>query len=157
MSIGISLVYRTIFFNSLAPEKFFMFLLSTDFFQSPLFRKKNQEYHQECQTIWIQIRDDILSCLIWIQTVCKGYQQMTCRQRINKNFHIFCCLLIFFKINFFEKKNQEYHQECRTVRIQMRADILLGLIWVQTVCKGYQQMTCRQKGNKTNYHMTSHR
>ena len=24
---------------------------------------------------WIQIRPDIMSGLIWIQTVCKGYQQ----------------------------------------------------------------------------------
>ena len=29
-----------------------------------------------CQTAWIQIRLDILSGLIWVQTVCKGYQQM---------------------------------------------------------------------------------
>ena len=29
----------------------------------------------ECQTVWIQIRTDILSVLIWVQTVCKGYQQ----------------------------------------------------------------------------------
>ena len=28
-----------------------------------------------CQTVWIQIRTDILSVLIWAQTVCKGYQQ----------------------------------------------------------------------------------
>ena len=30
-----------------------------------------------CQTVWIQIRPDILSGLVWVQTVCKGYQQMT--------------------------------------------------------------------------------
>ena len=30
-----------------------------------------------CQTVWIQIRPDILSGLIWVQTVCKGYQQST--------------------------------------------------------------------------------
>ena len=29
-----------------------------------------------CQTVWIQIRPDILSGLIWVQTVCKRYQQM---------------------------------------------------------------------------------
>ena len=27
--------------------------------------------------IWIQIRAKILSVLIWVQTVCKGYQQTT--------------------------------------------------------------------------------
>ena len=30
-----------------------------------------------CQTVWIQIRPDNLSGLIWVQTVCKGYQQST--------------------------------------------------------------------------------
>ena len=31
----------------------------------------------EYQTVWIQIRPNVLSGLTWIQTVCKGYQQMT--------------------------------------------------------------------------------
>ena len=31
----------------------------------------------ECQTVCIRIRPDIPSGLIWIQTVCKGYLQMT--------------------------------------------------------------------------------
>ena len=31
----------------------------------------------ECQTVWIQIRPDIMSGLIWVQTICKGYQQST--------------------------------------------------------------------------------
>ena len=38
----------------------------------------------------------------------------------------------------FENFFQKYHQ-CRTVWIQIRPIILLGQIWVQTVCKGYQQ------------------
>ena len=33
--------------------------------------------HYQCQTVWIQIRTNNLSVLIWLQTVCKGYQQMT--------------------------------------------------------------------------------
>ena len=41
-------------------------------------------------TVWIQIRPDILSGLIRIQTVCKGYQQMTnvatSRQSVDKRF-----------------------------------------------------------------------
>ena len=28
-----------------------------------------------CQTVWIQIRPEILSGLIWVEIVCKGYQQ----------------------------------------------------------------------------------
>ena len=31
----------------------------------------------ECQTVWIHIRMDDLSVLIWIQTVCIGYQKIT--------------------------------------------------------------------------------
>ena len=30
-----------------------------------------------CQTVWIQIRSNVFSGLIWVQTVCKGYQQIT--------------------------------------------------------------------------------
>ena len=30
-----------------------------------------------CQTVWIQIRPNILSGLIWVQTVCKDYPQKT--------------------------------------------------------------------------------
>ena len=32
--------------------------------------KKNQE-PSECKKVWIQIRPDVLSGLIWVQTVCK--------------------------------------------------------------------------------------
>ena len=39
--------------------------------------KKNFQKLYQGQTIWIQIRTDILSVLIWVQTVFKGYQQMT--------------------------------------------------------------------------------
>ena len=57
------------------------FLLSSaDFFQNQLFRKILSGTPSECQTVWTQIRTDILSVLIWVQTVCKGYQQTTgCR------------------------------------------------------------------------------
>ena len=53
---------------------------------------------------------------------------------------LFCRLLIYFKIKFFKKFFQEYHQSVKQL-IQIRPDILSGLIWIQTVCKGYQQMT----------------
>ena len=66
-----------------------------------------------------------MSGLIWVQYVCKGYEQATLvvnelnidfpllKQRCYffacwVIFHVFfCCLLIFFKINFFEKLFQE--------------------------------------------------
>ena len=39
----------------------------------------------EYQTVWIQIRPDALSGLIWVQTVCKGYQQTTLTGKELKN------------------------------------------------------------------------
>ena len=95
-----------------------------------------KEYYQY-QTVWIQIRPDILSGLIRVQTVCKEYQQMTLVgiERVNRshtcmqdgNFTCFFChLMIFFK-KLFKKYSQ-----CQTVWIQIRPDILSALIWVQT-------------------------
>ena len=55
------------------------------------------------------------------------------------NFPCFSCRLpTSFKINFFKKFFQEHYQ-CQTVWIRVRNDILSVLIWVQTVCKDYQQ------------------
>ena len=54
------------------------------------------------------------------------------------NFSCFYChLLTFFQINFFKKIFQEHYQNW----VQIRTDIMSVLIWVQTVCKGYQQTT----------------
>ena len=58
-----------------------------DFFFKILFRKKNLSWiPSKCQLVWIQVRPDVLSGLIWIQTVWKGYQQTikvaTSRQRL---------------------------------------------------------------------------
>ena len=46
---------------------------------------------------------------------------------------------IIFKIIFFENNISGVPSECQTIWIQTRPDILSGLVWVQTVCKGYQQ------------------
>ena len=64
---------------------------------------------------------------IWLQTVCKGYQQTT--------------LVGNFQKHFFLKFLKGMPSECQTVWTQIRPDILSGLIWVQTVFKGYQQTT----------------
>ena len=66
-------------FNSLHAGYFFMLLLSyADFFSKLIFSKKFfQEHYQSVKRFWIQIRNNILSVLIWVQAVCKGYQQMT--------------------------------------------------------------------------------
>ena len=53
-----------------------LFLLSADFFSNQFFPKILSGLY-ECQTVWIQIRADILSGLIWDQTVYKGFQQTT--------------------------------------------------------------------------------
>ena len=49
--------------------------------------------------------------------------------------------IFFFQVSFSKKKNLSgIPSECQTVWIQIRPDVLLGLIWVQTVL-GYQHMT----------------
>ena len=53
------------------------------------------------------------------------------------NLHIFCPLLIFFKIYNFKNFFQEYNKSVR----QYLAPHFSGLIWFQTVCKVYQQTT----------------
>ena len=58
-------------------EIFHVFMSSSDFFENQLFRKIISGIPSECQTVWIHFRPDILSGLICVQTVCKGYQQMT--------------------------------------------------------------------------------
>ena len=60
------------------------------FYQNSLFQKKKifQEHYQRVKLFAIQISRDVLSGLIWVQTVCKDYQQMTKvaagRQRVKK-------------------------------------------------------------------------
>ena len=54
----------------------------------------------------------------------------------------YCCLLIFPSKLLFSKK--EYDQ-CQTVWMKIRPDILSDQIWVQTFCKGYQQKTLADK------------
>ena len=53
------------------------YLTSADFFQNYFFRKVLSEIPSECQIVWIQIRPDILSGLIWIQSVCICYWHTT--------------------------------------------------------------------------------
>ena len=61
-----------------------MFFCRLPIFSKSIFQKILSGMPSVCQTVWIQIRPDILSGLIWVQTVCKGYQQMTLsRQWVN--------------------------------------------------------------------------
>ena len=55
-------------------------MLSADFFNLKkinVFEKNLSGIPSESQTVWVQIRPNVMSGLIWIQTACKGYQQTT--------------------------------------------------------------------------------
>ena len=134
------------------------------FFQNQLFQNILSGTLSECQTVWIQIRTDILSVLIWVWTVCKCYQQMTkvatskeivfwfglCAAYMMQvrwvltlwRLGIFAFFLssaeLFLKLTFWKKKIFQGCHQCQSVWTQIRPDISSGLIWVQTVCKGYQ-------------------
>ena len=64
------------------------------------------------------------------------------------NLHAFLSSADFLKINFFEKNISGIPSECQTVWIEIRPNILYGLIWFQTVCKGNQQTTHKQRVNE---------
>ena len=49
---------------------------------------------------------------------------------------LFYCLLIFFQNQLFQKSLSVIPSECQTDWIQ---SVLSGLIWVQSVCIGYEQ------------------
>ena len=57
----------------------------------------------------------------------------------------FLCRNLRFKINFFENFFQEYNLSVKQIGSHIRPNISSGLIWVQTVCKGYQQTTVGHK------------
>ena len=65
-----SKIERTIIFHA-------VFSSADFFFQNQIFQKILSGILSEHQTVWIQIRPTILLGLIWIQTVCKGFKQMT--------------------------------------------------------------------------------
>ena len=53
-----------------------------------------------------------------------------------------CGLQILFKFNLFEKLCQEYHQSIKQFGSRSSpAFCRASMVWVQTVCKDYQQMT----------------
>ena len=56
-------------------------------------------------------------------------------------FHALLSSADFLQNQLFRKILSGIPSECQTVRIQIRSDILSGLIWARLFCKGYQQMT----------------
>ena len=115
-----------------------MLLLSfADSFKTDFFKQFFQKHYQS-----IQIKTVILSVLIWVQAVFKGYQQKTKGAANQKKISCFCChLLTLFRNWFFQTIPYETLSEYQTVWIQIKTIILWVLIWVQTICKGYQQIT----------------
>ena len=77
------LILCIIFFHEL--------LITSKFDLQNEFIKKNLENHYNdcCQTVWIKVKPDIMSGLIWVQIVCKGHQQMDTGIRIPKIPRIF--------------------------------------------------------------------
>ena len=67
----------------------------------------NETFHEsECQTVWIQIRPDILWGLIWIKKglISKQPKEVTSRQRANTIVHTFAILKINFQITALKNK-----------------------------------------------------
>ena len=67
----------------------------------------------------------------------------------------FCCLLRFFSKSTFLKNSCKIPSECQTVWVQIRPDVLSGLIWVQIVFKWYQQMALVDKKLISTHHSVS--
>ena len=93
-------------------KKIDAFLPSADFFQNQVFWKILSGISSECQTDWIQIRPDILSGLIWVQTVCKSYQQTT---------------LVGKELNTAKHPFFEYHTVLVTILIFKRLQFIFAL------------------------------
>ena len=85
----------------------------------------------------------MMAIKVWIAVI----QLVSSNQIILNSFPIgkfcmfFCRLpyFLFFKIIFFRKILSGIPSVCQRVSIQIRPDNLSGLVWIQTVCKGYQQ------------------
>ena len=134
-----------------------LFLSSADFFQNHLFQKNLSGIQTECQRVWIQIRPNIVSGLIWVLTVCKNYQQMTLvdkavtvldcnighyKMLITSPNNCVCCRqLTFAKFTFFKKFFQKNYQSVKL--FGSRSGLTLRRSWSgsKLFCKGYQQTT----------------
>ena len=92
---------------------------SADIFQNYFFQKILSGTLSKSQTVWIQIKPDKMSSKIDFFAIWVIFQ------------HFFVVCRYFFKMNFFQKKISGTLSESQTVWIQIRLDILKGLIWVQ--------------------------
>ena len=74
-------------------------IISSDFFQNQLFFKVISGIPSECHTVWIQTRPHVLSGLIWVQTVCKSYQQTKLVGTHNIQDNFWLCTLTAYIVN----------------------------------------------------------
>ena len=91
------------------------FLSSAAFFKNQLFREILSGIPSV--SVWIQLRPDILSSLIWVQNICIGYQQTKIAlgtESVATPCENFAPFILNTKINFIEKFFHEYHR-CQTV------------------------------------------
>ena len=103
-------------------------LSSADFFfKINFFLKILSGIASACQAVWIPIRPDALLGWVWFQTICKEYQ--IAEDTLST--------ADFFQNQLFKEINSGMASACQKVWIQIRPNKMLGLIWFQTVCKGY--------------------
>ena len=75
-------------------------------------------------------------------TFCRACSGSNLFAKTGKFFHAFCHLLIFFQNQLFRKFISGIPSGCQTDWIQIRPNILSGLIWVQSACKGWEIFSC---------------
>ena len=70
-------LYFWIFRKSYSADEENSFVFVVCRFLDELFQNNLSWIPSECQIVWIQIRPDVLTVLIWVQTACEDYQQTT--------------------------------------------------------------------------------
>ena len=88
-------------------------------------------------------REDALNeiCCFVNKKIIKSFLKLIACFLILHAFFVVCWYIFFFQIKLFHKILSEIPSECHTVWIQIRPNILSGLIWVHPVWKDYQQIT----------------
>ena len=110
---------------------FASFLSSAEFFQNQLFRKIISGIPSECKTVWIQIRSDKMSGLIWFQTVSKKLSaDDTSKQRV-KYIRLFFIPLCFDFINEPKQRSKppQPSRYCFYIYLVRHSSLITGIIY----------------------------
>ena len=137
---------------------FHVFVVICWLFSKLTFKKVLSGTLSECQTAWIQIRANILSVLIWVETVCKGYQQTakvaSSKERVNsikllitqngncgshgiyKHFssQLKKQMKMLSAAIFFHQKKDSFQLRCKKCRHKTDCSIWSSLFYVHIVC-----------------------